>query len=543
MKILLFVVFLFLGFISYGQADMILYNGRIFTSNKTDLWADAIAIKGDRILGIGKEKEVMKLKLSNTRMIDLENHLVVPGFNDAHIHIGGNTASREIIFSQDPLGPTPWEMVRDSLSKVIKEIPVNMLIQASINSDLFEDQRARRKLLDSIAPNHPVILYAWSGHGKILNSAALSWLGIDEQTNFAGGRLEKDEMGKLTGFLEEYAGYRVGSLMNEKLSADKIIEDIQTFYKYTASLGITTMQNMCTQLSPSLAEIIYSNQFIDCRTRVITFPITDKDGLILIKLDGYFKQLNANNYASGVKMILDGTPVERLACVIKPYKDRKNQYGRLNFNIKALKSFMQFALAHNQQILIHAVGDSAVATVVSAMRSLHPDDFWKDKRLRIEHGNMAIMKKEDLQTMKQLGIVIVQNPAHLALPSMTFQRFESSSLEYFESMRSLIDNQIPFAIGSDGPVNPFVNLMLTTIHPDNPKEAITLQEAVIAYTLGSAYAEFTEKDKGSLENGKLADLAVLSQNIFEIAPDLLPATGSILTILGGKIVFDKKLIK
>ena len=113
---------------------------------------------------------------------------------------------------------------------------------------------------------------------------------------------------------------------------------------------------------------------------------------------------------------------------------------------------------------------------------------------------------------------------------------------YYQSMRSLLDNDISFAIGSDGPVNPFLNLMLAISHPDNPKEAITLQEAVIAYTLGSAYAEFTENEKGSLVKGKLADLAVLSQNIFEKAPDRLPSTESILTILGGEIVMDKKAL-
>jgi len=543
MKFGVLISFLLAALSSYAQADLILHNGRIFTSNKSDLWAESIAIKGERIVGIGNNIEVMKLKGPLTKLIDLENHLVVPGFNDAHVHIGGDTPSKEIKLSSDPSGPTPWELVSDSISKVAKRVPVNTLIQAGINSDLFEDQRARRKLLDSIAPQHPVILYAWSGHGKILNSAALAWLGINEQTYFAGGRLERDNSGRLTGFLEEYAGYRIGSLMNEKLLVTKITEDIQAFHKYTASLGITTMQNMCTQLSASLAKKIYSNQRFDCRTRLIAFPISDKEGLEVSTWDGFFKPMNTINYASGVKMILDGTPLERLSCVIQPYQDRKSQYGRLNFGDEVLKSFMRFALSHDQQIMIHAVGDSAISTVVNAMRSLHPDAFWKHKRLRIEHACMAIMTKEDIQTMKQLGIVIVQNPAHLTEPSITFQRFDRSRLKYYESMQTLLDNQIPFAIGSDGPVNPFVNLMLATIHPDNPKEAITLQEAVIAYTLGSAYAEFTENDKGSLIKGKLADLAVLSQNIFEIAPDKLPSTESILTILGGKVVLDRRLKK
>ncbi len=520
MKLLLFAFSLSVSFFSYGQADLILYHGKIFTSNKNNLWVEAIAIKGERIVGIGNESEVMKLKESLTKLIDLK-----------------------ITLAHNPSDPTPWEMVRDSLSKVVKEIPTGTLIQSIVNPDLLEDNRARRKSLDSIAPHHLVMLNAQTGHGRILNSAALTWLGINEQSTFIGGRLEKGNTGKLTGFLEEYAGYRLSSAMNGKLPISKIIEDIRDYHTYTASLGITTMQNMCTQLSAVQAEQVYSKQHFDCRTRLIAFPVTNKDGLLLKEWDTFFHSMNALNYGSGIKMILDGTPRERLACMRVPYRDRKDQYGRLNFTIEDIKTFMQFALSHKEQIMIHAVGDSAALTIINSMRSLHPDAFWKDKRLRFEHGDMAIIKEDDIQTMKQLGIVFVQNPAHLALTSMTLQRFDSSRTKYYQSMRSLIDNEIPFAIGSDGPVNPFVNLMLATYHPNNPKEKITLQEAVIAYTLGSAYAEFTENDKGSLVKGKLADLAVLSQNIFEVSPERLASTESILTILGGNVVLDKKVIK
>ena len=247
MKPLLIVFFLATGFFSFGQADMILHHGKIFTSNKSNLWVEAIAIKGEHIMGIGKNEEVMKLKGSLTKLIDLENHLVVPGFNDAHSHIGANIPSKEIVLFHNPSDGTPWEMVRDSLAKFVKEVAAGTLIQASINPDLFEDDRARRKLLDSIAPHHPVMLNAWSGHGKILNSAALTWLGFNEHSSFDGGRLETDSNGKLTGFMEEYAGYRTGSLISGKIPVNKIIEDLQGYHKYTASLGITTMQNMCTQ--------------------------------------------------------------------------------------------------------------------------------------------------------------------------------------------------------------------------------------------------------------------------------------------------------
>ena len=135
--------------------------------------------------------------------------------------------------------------------------------------------------------------------------------------------------------------------------------------------------------------------------------------------------------------------------------------------------------------------------------------------------------------------MLVQNPTHLALPPIIAARFEDTVTHYLQAMQTLLNNKIPFAIGSDGPVNPFLNIMLATTHQNNPKEAITVEEAVIAYTYGSAFAEFKENEKGTLTKGKLADLAVLSQDIFTIPKEQLPSTKSLLTIIDGKIVYKQ----
>jgi predicted amidohydrolase YtcJ len=247
--------------------------------------------------------------------------------------------------------------------------------------------------------------------------------------------------------------------------------------------------------------------------------------------------LNKKNGVSGIKLILDGTPIERLAAVSASYSDKPGQFGLINFSWPEIKKYIQFSLQHKQQIIVHAVGDSAIATFIRSLRALHPDKFWKDKRIRLEHAELAVSTTDDLATLQQMGIVIVQNPLHLGLPQVMAIRWNNRS-PYLQAMRSLIDNNIPLAIGSDGPHNPFLNIMLAAIHPDNPKEAITVEEAVTAYTYGSAYAEFKEKQKGTLTVGKLADLAVLSQDIFSVPIQQLPATSSVLTIVDGKIVFE-----
>ncbi len=529
---------------TYSQADYILYNGKIFTSDKKQLWSQAIAIKGERILAVGKDDEVLKLKGKATKLINLNERLVVPGFNDAHAHVGALYPARRFeLTGGSPFEPTPWEILKDSIVKIVKQIPAGTFIITSISPDLLDDISVRRKVLDSLAPQNPVMLSAWTGHGKIMNSAALQFFGFDEHSEFLGGRIDKDANQQQTGLLEEYANYQMASILASKLEPAKIIGDLKAYYKRTAALGITTTQNMCTQLFAQQAIDIYTGEEFTCRVRLMAFPFTDNKNLLLNDWNNSFHSLNKMNYISGVKLVLDGTHVEWLSCLKQPYSDKANTYGRLNFDESQLKQYMEYCLTQKQQIIIHAMGDSSIATVIRAMRSLHPDHFWNDKRVRIEHGELAVVNAEDINILKQLGIVIVQNPTHLSLPELTAKRFGDLRMKYVQAMRSLLDNNIHFAIGSDGPFNPYLNIMLATIHPDNPKEAITREEAVIAYTLGSAYAEFKENEKGTLAKGKLADLAVLSQDIFSVSPDKLPSTESVLTFIGGKIVYTKNVLQ
>ena len=525
----------------FAQADFILYNGKVFTSQKDHLWADAVAIKGNRIIAVGTN-DITKQKGPNTKLIDAGGRLIIPGFNDAHAHIGPDYPSRFINLAENPANPTPWSMVRDSIARVVWDLPPGTMITASINPDLFQDPEARRIALDVLAPSHPIMLVAWTGHGIILNSAAIKLLKLAEGIENAGGRIEKDGNGRSTGYFEEYSAFHFSAKLSSRIPIEESVTEIQRFHEYTASLGITSVQNMCTSFDPTAAMQVYRDRSFPCRTRLIAFPTTDSRGLRLSEWTSFFSFKSNHTNASGVKMVLDGTPIERLACMRKPYAD-ENTFGRLNFTPQQLKAFMTFALQSNQQIMIHAVGDSTISTIIKTMRDLHPDEYWKNKRVRLEHAEMAVVDKQDLKSLKDLGIIVVQNPLHLTLPEIMSQRLDKSRTRYLQAMRSLIDNDIHFALGSDGPINPFLNLMFATIHPDNPPEALTLEEALIAYTAGSAFAEFKEMEKGTIASGKLADIAVLSQNIFEIPREQLPATESILTFLDGQIVFDKKLLK
>jgi predicted amidohydrolase YtcJ len=188
--------------------------------------------------------------------------------------------------------------------------------------------------------------------------------------------------------------------------------------------------------------------------------------------------------------------------------------------------------------VIHAVGDGAVDNVLAAARQTGGAQAWNGKRLRIEHGDLIFPRH--YATLKDLGAIVVQNPIHLALPDMLHARIGAERSEHAQPLKSLLAQGIPLAFGTDviGQVeSPWLDMFFATVHPTTPSEAITIGQAVTAYTQGSAYAENEEHRKGTIAVGMLADLAVLSQDVFSVAPPTLPATQSLLTMVGGKIVW------
>jgi predicted amidohydrolase YtcJ len=231
------------------------------------------------------------------------------------------------------------------------------------------------------------------------------------------------------------------------------------------------------------------------------------------------------------KYIADGTPIERDAALREPYYDRPDQRGRMNFTDDQIQRAVEVAARGNQQLLIHAAGDVPIAKLFAAMNAIPAD--WPAKRVRIEHGDFI---SQFIPDAKRFGVIVVQNPAHFMIRELDAARYGPERMRTLTQFRSLIADGIPIAIGSDGPINPWLNIMFATIHQVNPAEAITREQAVIAYTRGSAYAEFAEREKGTIAPGMLADLAVLSQDIFTVPLPELPKTTADITIVGGKPV-------
>jgi predicted amidohydrolase YtcJ len=522
-----------------GQAptqipDTILVNGRIFTATDTHTFADAIAIQGARILAVGTNQEISALAGPNTRRIDVGGRLVIPGINDAHYHLSVEPKAARLHFEgQEPT----WQDVRNELARAVSSTPKGTFILGATGAAVFESAEANRKVLDGLAPDHPVALQGWTGHYYILNSAALRMLSVPEdQRDPLGGRFVRGSDGKLTGLTLEYANFRLLRRMSELATEQEALQQTRDFLSAAARLGITSVQNMSAPVAPDRLVSLYEAAPTSIRMRIMHFVLTDEHRRITEEGRNLPHAPSPLITVSGTKYILDGTPIERSCAMRQPYSDAPTTSGWMDFTEKVMEAILRESLKDDDQLLAHIVGDRTVETFLDAMDATGGKAVWSKRRVRIEHGDG--IAPDLLPRVKELGIIVVQNPTHLALRDLLLKRWGPLRTEQLQPLRSLLDAGIPVAIGSDGPFNPYLNIMLASNIPGKPKESIAREQAVIAYTRTSAYAEFAEKDKGTLEPGKFADLAVLSQDIFKVPPPELPKTESLFTLVGGKVVYS-----
>lgn len=297
---------------------------------------------------------------------------------------------------------------------------------------------------------------------------------------------------------------------------------------------------MASNISPERCAALFERVPPPIRVRVMPFGLMDEHGRITN--EGRVSNLHLSPLVTvtGTKWLLDGTPIEHSAAMRQPYADRPSTSGELDFSEKEMETMLRESLQRNEQLMVHVVGDRTIETFLNAMEATGGEKVWAKHRVRLEHGDGLM--PDLVPRAKRLGVIVVQNPTHFTLGELFVKRFGEKRSQMLLPVRSLLEAGIPVALGSDGPMNPFLKIMLAASHPGNPKEAITREQSIIAYTLTSAHAEFAEKDKGSLKPGKLADLAVLSQDIIKVPAGDLPKTESVLIMVGGKAVYDAKVL-
>ncbi|MGI8559781.1 MAG: amidohydrolase [Solirubrobacteraceae bacterium] len=499
--------------------SLILTEGKLFTSDSARPWAEAIAIRGDRVVAVGTTAEVRRLAGRGTREITLGGRVVIPGINDSHDHVGDVALPGEFRTSASPTPDPPLAQVLDSVAAVAARVPDGSWIKTTIGLRILDDSAARRATLDRASGGRPLILSAWWGHGALLNTAALRELGIpDSAADPLGGWYERDVRGRLTGRLDEYAAWGVERRIYSAIPEQRLVAALSAFADSSLRVGVTTVQDMAGYLEPRLTVRAFRDARLPIRVRLIRWSIPDAAG----RNEGEWDAVDAHPVpmvaVSGRKWVLDGTPIERDAFRRAPYAGSLAWRGRLDFPPDTIRAMLAEALRPGAaQLHLHIVGDSTAEIVLSQMQALASDSTWRSKRVRFEHG--ALTTDSQLARALRLGIVISQP-------------------RYGARLRWWHEAGIPLAYGSDALRSPFYNFMMAVTGGPRPSEALSREDAAVMFTRGSAYAEFAEREKGTLAPGMLADLAVLSQDIFTVPPSALAATTSVLTIVGGRIVHD-----
>lgn len=494
---------------------MILTGGRIYTGDALRPWAEGIAIEGETIAAIGTDDQVRELAGNATRVIDLGGRLVVPGINDAHVHAPWATEESTSV-KLDAISTR--EQLIEALERTTAAAAPGALLVAELPLPLV-DVALTRDDLDRISSSRRLRVSRPGGHSAVLNTLALRDWGIDEDAiDPPGGTYGRNPQGRLDGWLYEHAYWPPQLRVAASFGDDELRALISSFENVALRRGITSVQTMAT-VPPERLEALLASMTPRLRWRIIDFRMAPYGAP-----PGRFP----------VKYVLDGTPFERSVAMREPYTDRAGSDGGINYSQADIEAMVRDASLGERQLLVHAVGDRTLEVVLRAMGRVEAD--WPALRVRIEHGDL--LPPDLVPLAKELGIVLVQNPSHFMIPEIMHGRFGRGRSAWTQPARTLLDAGVPFALGSDGPLNPWLNMMFAAIHPVNQNESLTIEQALRAYTSGAAFAEFEERRKGTLAPGKLADFAVLSQDVFAVPPDQLPGTTSVMTVVGGKIVYE-----
>ncbi len=524
--------------------DMILVNGRVFTGTDAQPFAEAVAVKGTRIFAVDTSQKISSLAGPNTRRVDLGGRLVIPGLNDVHTHFGltpvpslqGDSRGTMVDFG----GPEPLcTQVLERLEQAARNASPGTLLLGVIGPLAFFDPGCTPAALDKTAPHDAVVLWTWTPHAAMLNQAAAQKFGIRlNDPPPLGGWFGKDmKSKKWDGVVHEGAWFRIfQTLMTDRAGEQA---GLRRYLDREAQWGVTSITLM--EVEPARRLELLSAINSPVRVRLVPFlPFQEQNRRLKPQYPPVPASIADRVSVTGVKWLLDGSPIERSAAMRTPYRDDPGTSGQLDFPPQEIRAILLEALQQNTQPLLHAVGDRTAEALLNEMDATGGAATWSQRRPRIEHGDGLM--PDLIPRAKNLGVIVVENPTHFTLGELLLRRYGPERTAVFQPFRSLLDAGVPLVIASDGGpgapnLNPYLNLMLAASYPGKPKESLTLEQALTAYTRTAAYAEFAEKDKGTLEPGKFADLAVLSQDIFKTPPPDLPKTESVLTIVGGRIAF------
>jgi predicted amidohydrolase YtcJ len=520
--------------------DLALVNGHVHTVDRARPRAEAVAICGERIAAVGSTADIRKLAGPATRIVDLGGKLVLPGFNDTHVHF---IDGAEEIVGVDLRPAKSEQEFAARLADHAKRLPKGRWILGGYWDHEAWPSKAlpTKQLIDAAVPDHPVFVQRLDGHMGVANSLAIRLAGVTRDTPVPdGGAIVRDAAGEPAGVFKDNAMGLVSRAVPPPTDGD-IRDRARAALKHAASLGVTTVQDMTA--SPAELKAYRALKAAGELTARI-YSIRNYDGRPPDSVsDDWIRQ-------GGIKLFADGSMGSGTAVFFEPYADDPSTSGLLIQEPAALEKAMFDADAAGLQLAVHAIGDRANALVLDILEKLLAARGPRDRRPRIEHAQ--VVRDIDKARFKKIGVIASIQPSH-CIDDMRWAEKrigrERSSIAY--DFKSFVDAGARLAFGTDWyvePLDPMLGLYaaVTRQFPDGtppggwfPEERIGLEQAIEFYTLGSAYAEFAEAHKGTITSGKLADLVVLSHNLFSIPPREILTTKPVMTIVGGRIVYER----
>jgi len=531
-----------------SKADLILANGKVWTVDKSQPLAEAVAVKNGKILAVGTTKNIDKMKGPETEIIDLEGKLLLPGFNDCHTHteMGGFH-----LLGVDLKDAENEEEFGRLLSAKSKELPPGTWITGgSWDHDKWPGGNLpTAELIDMYVPDRPVLVSRYDGHMAVANSLALKKAGISKEIPdpMGGEIVRKPGTKEPAGVLRDNAADLVARIIPQP-SKEEIRLALETALRKAREQGITSIQ----QVDLTLQDLQIYRELLaegNLTARIYGFiPIANQDRM------SEFGQVRDPNDVwiniGGVKGFMDGSLGSSTALFFEPYTQDPSTCGLAVVDYATMKEYILRADKAGFQVTIHAIGDKANSDLLEMYDAVIQENGPRDRRFRIEHAQH--IRPGDFKRFAELGVIASMQPYH----AIDDGRFAEKRIGYERckgtyAFHSFLENGAGLAFGSDWPVAPLEAIpgiyaavtrrTLDDKNPDGwfPEQKITVEQAVEAYTLSAAYAQFQEHIKGSITLAKLADLVVLSDDIFSIPPEEIENTEVLYTIINGKVVYKK----
>ena len=536
-------------------ADLIITNGKLYTVDKSRPRAEALAVLGDRIVAVGAVSDIDQWRGAGTRLIDAHQHLVLPGFNDAHVHFLAGGLQLDSVQLKD--ADSPQEFARRIAERARRTTGGEWILGGDWDEEKWSPpQLPTKELINPVTPHTPVFVYRYDGHEALANSVVLKLAGITAKTpDPPGGAIVRDRQGNPTGILKD-AAMDLATRVMPPLSHDRLVLAAKRALNYAAVLGVTSVQEM-------------ANQGEDLGMNIRIYGELEHKGELTARvylvqpLERWQDEAKLGiRHAFGsswlrigaLKMFADGSLGSSTAYFFKPYTDDPKNHGLLSEGMQPLskvRSWLMDSDAGALQVCMHAIGDQAISITLDLFADVERARSDSDRRWRIEHAQH--LAQPDFERFAKLKVIASVQPYHAIDDGRWAEkRIGPERIKTTYAFRSFLDHGVTLALGTDwtvAPLNPMLTLYaavtratLDGINPGGwvPQQKLTLAEAIEAYTMGSAYAEFQENEKGSLTPGKLADIVILSDDLFAIDPKNIPDVKVVTTIVGGRVVWNKE---